>query len=121
MKKDKSCFDFKHGKPFDTDEVLQTLEGQKKTAFYTFMRGKKVSVGVQVLTPHQRYGEADHDHHEVYYVVEGEGTFQLGKGVNKRVFEVYPGKIFRCPSGIYHEFKASKTIVIVFIFQGIDE
>ncbi|MDH3278212.1 MAG: cupin domain-containing protein [Nitrosopumilus sp.] len=103
----------------DTNQYLEALK--KKTGdekFKTFVRGEKLSMGIQLLKKGDDYGEPAHKNGEIYYIVKGHATLKIGK----KDYEVSPGMAMHIPPKVIHRFyNVKKELVFLFIFGGLDD
>ena len=92
----------------------------KKTheIFHTFIRGKKLSIGIQILKKGEDYGEPAHKNGEVYHILKGCAKLSIGK----KIFNVSPGMAMNIPPKVHHRFYGvKKELVFLFIFAGLDD
>ncbi|HUU47708.1 MAG TPA: cupin domain-containing protein [Nitrosopumilaceae archaeon] len=103
----------------DTFQYLEDLKTKKgKEIFKTFVRGDKLSMGIQLLRKGDDYGEPAHKNGEVYYIVKGHATLMIGK----KNYEVSPGMAMHIPPKVHHRFyNVKKELVFLFIFGGLDD
>ena len=103
----------------DTNQYLEDLK--KKTGnevFKTFVRGEKLSMGIQILRKGDDYGEPAHKNGEVYYIVKGNATLKIGK----KNYDVSSGMAMHIPPKVHHRFyNVKKELVFLFIFGGLDD
>lgn len=84
----------------------------------TFIHGKKLSIGIQMLRKGDDYGEPAHKNGEVYFALKGYATLRIGK----KNYKVLPGMAMYVPPKIVHKFyDVKKEFVFLFIFAGLDE
>ncbi|HUU88508.1 MAG TPA: cupin domain-containing protein [Candidatus Glassbacteria bacterium] len=103
----------------DTFQYLEDLRTKKgKEIFKTFVRGNKLSMGIQLLRKGDDYGEPAHKNGEVYYILKGHATLKIGK----KNYEVSPGMAMNIPPKVHHRFyNVKKELVFLFIFGGLDD
>ena len=103
----------------DTNQYLEALRKRTgKEIFKTFVRGKKLSMGIQLLKKGEDYGEPAHKNGEIYYIVKGHATLKIGK----KNYEVSPGMAMHVPPKVLHKFyNVKKELVFLFIFGGLDD
>ena len=103
----------------DTFQYLEDLRTKKgKEIFKTFVRGNKLSMGIQLLRKGDDYGEPAHKNGEVYYILKGHATLKI----DKKNYEVSPGMAMNIPPKVHHRFyNVKKELVFLFIFGGLDD
>lgn len=103
----------------DTIQYLENLKKKKgKELFKTFVRGNKLSMGIQLLRKGEDYGEPAHKNGEIYYIVKGHATLKIGK----KNYAVSPGTAMHVPPKVLHRFyNVKKELVFLFIFGGLDD
>ncbi len=103
----------------DTNQYLEVLKKRKGTEIYkTFVRGNKLSMGIQILRKGEDYGEPAHKNGEVYYIVKGSATLKIGK----KNYKVSPGMAMHVPPKVVHKFyNVKKELIFLFIFGGLDD
>jgi mannose-6-phosphate isomerase-like protein (cupin superfamily) len=103
----------------DTNYYLNIIRKKKGLASQkTFLRGKKLSIGIQVLRKGDDYGEPAHRNGEVYFCLSGNATLKIGK----KDFKVSKGMAMYVPSKVIHRFyNVKKEFVFLFIFAGLDD
>jgi len=103
----------------DTNQYLKDI--RKKKGLHsqkTFVRGKKLSIGIQMLRKGDNYGEPAHKNGEVYFAMKGTATLKIGK----KNYKVSPGMAMYVPPKVVHRFyNIKKEFVFLFIFAGLDE
>jgi mannose-6-phosphate isomerase-like protein (cupin superfamily) len=88
----------------------------------TFLKVKnktrnKLSMGIQMLTRGDDYGEPAHRNGEVYFVLKGEARLRVGK----KTFKASPGMALYVPPRVMHRFyDVKREFVFLFIFAGAD-
>ena len=103
----------------DTNQYLKKIRKKKGlNAQSTFVRGKKLSIGIQLLRKGDDYGEPAHRNGEVYFALKGHAILRIGK----KDFRVSPGMTMYVPPKVLHRFYGvKKEFVFLFIFAGLDE
>ena len=102
----------------DTNQYLKTIRAKSKNRLQTFIRGEKLSIGIQLLKKGEDYGEPHHHNDEVYFILKGHANLHIGE----KDFKVSPGMAFFVPRKIIHRFyNVRKELVFLFIFSGEDE
>ena len=104
----------------DLKEYEKKLRSSKKTheIYHTFIRGKKLSMGIQILKKGEDYGEPAHKNGEVYHILKGRAKLSIGK----KVYDVKPGMAMNIPPKVVHNFyNVKKELVFMFIFGGLDD
>lgn len=103
----------------DTNQYLKLIRKKRGLqALKTFVRSKKLSIGIQVLRKGDDYGEPAHKNGEVYFALKGHARLRTGK----KDFKVSPGMAMYVPPKVIHRFYGvKKEFVFLFIFAGLDE
>jgi mannose-6-phosphate isomerase-like protein (cupin superfamily) len=103
----------------NTNKYLREIRKKKGLhALKTFVRGKKLSIGIQLLRKGDDYGEPAHKNGEVYFALKGHATLRIGK----KNYRVSPGMAMYVPPKVLHRFyNVKKEFVFLFIFAGLDE
>jgi mannose-6-phosphate isomerase-like protein (cupin superfamily) len=102
----------------DTNKYLKTIRSKSKNRLETFIRGKKLSIGIQLLKKGEDYGDPHHHNDEVYFILKGHAHLHVGGND----FKVSPGMAFFVPHQTIHRFyNVSKELVFLFIFGGEDD
>ena len=104
----------------DLKEYEKKLRTSKKTKeiYHTFVRGEKLSMGLQILRKGEDYGEPAHKNGEVYHILKGKAKLSIGK----KIFNVSPGMAMNIPPKVHHRFyDVQKELVFLFIFGGLDD
>jgi len=71
----------------DTNKYLKTIRSKSKNRLETFIRGKKLSLGIQLLKKGEDYGEPAHHNDEVYFILKGRAQLLIGR----KNFKASPG------------------------------
>lgn len=99
------------------EKKLRTLKKDHEI-FHTFVRGDKLSMGIQILKKGENYGEPAHKNGEIYYILKGKAKLSIGK----KIFNVSPGMAMNIPPKVIHNFyDVKKELVFLFTFGGRDE
>ena len=99
------------------EKKLRTLK-KKKEITKTFIRGKKLSIGIQILKKGEVYGEPAHKNGEVYHILKGKAKLKIGK----KIYNVKPGMAMHVPPKVIHDFfDVEKELVFMYIFAGLDD
>lgn len=103
----------------NTNQYLREIRKKKGLhAQKTFILGKKLSIGIQLLRKGDKYGEPAHKNGEVYYILKGNARLRIGK----KHYKVSPGMAMYIPPKVVHDFYGvKKEFVFLFIFAGLDE
>ncbi len=103
----------------DTTQYQKKIITKKaEDRFHTFIRGKKLSMGIQILRQGEDYGEPAHENGEVYFILKGHANLRIGK----KVYKVSPGMAMHVPPKVIHSFyDVKKELVFLFIFAGYDD
>ena len=84
----------------------------------TFIQGKKLSMGIQILKKGEVYGEPAHKNGEVYHILKGNAKLKIGR----KTYNVKPGMAMHVPSKVKHDFfDVRNELVFMYIFAGLDE
>lgn len=102
----------------DTSQYLRKIRPMKgPERSKTFIRGKKLSIGIQLMKKGDEYGEPAHHNGEVYFILKGNARLRIGK----KEFKVSQGMAMYVPAKVRHKFyDVRKEFVFLFIFAGLD-
>lgn len=103
----------------DTNQYLKQIRKKKgEDALKTFIRSKKISMGIQILRKGEDYGEPAHENAEVYFALKGRAKLRIGK----KIYNVSPGMAMYVPQRVSHKFYGVRNeFVFLFIFAGYDD
>ena len=100
-------------KVFKLDSLINELRESGEGYFIDFLRIRHLEAGIIVLAPGQDDTQTPHDSDELYYVVRGTASMELGTEVRK----VGPGSIVFVPSKMNHRFFGNREeLVVLYIF-----
>jgi mannose-6-phosphate isomerase-like protein (cupin superfamily) len=99
-------------KAFEIDSLITQLEKQGGY-FLDFLKVRDLEAGIIVLHPGKEDTQEPHSADELYYVIEGSGFLELGKGKHP----VKKGSIVFVPAGMRHRFYGNKEdLVVLYMF-----
>ena len=99
-------------KAFELDDLVSRLE-KKGGYFLDFLKVRDLEAGIIVLNPGEKDTQEPHSADELYYVIEGSGFIELGKGRRP----VKKGSIVFVPAKMHHRFYGNKEdLVILYMF-----
>lgn len=101
-------------KAFELQDLVSRLE-QEGGYFIDFLKVRDLEAGIIVLRPGKEDTQEPHPADELYYVIEGSGLIELGKGRHT----VKKGSIVFVPAGMHHRFYGnSEDLVVLYVFAG---
>lgn len=97
-----------------TFEVRELLEQQQQSRelYLEFLRNSDLNCGLYVLPAASTDPQQPHDEDEVYYVIQGSGSF-TADGVESNV---NPGTILFVKKGIEHRFHSIQEDLVILVF-----
>ena len=99
-------------KTFELGDLVARLE-KEDGYFLDFLKVRDLEAGIIVLHPGGEDTQEPHSADELYYVIEGSGFLELGKG--KR--PIKQGSIVFVPAGMHHKFYGNKEdLVVLYMF-----
>ena len=99
-------------KVFDLQNLLTQLEN-KGGYFLDFLKVRNLEAGIIVLHPEQEDTQEPHFADELYYIIEGTGSMELGK----MIIPVKKGSMVFVPAGLPHKFYGNKEdLVVLYMF-----
>jgi mannose-6-phosphate isomerase-like protein (cupin superfamily) len=97
---------------FELQDLVKKLE-KEGGYFLDFLKVRDLEAGIIVLHPGEKDTQEPHSADELYYVIEGSGYMELGKG--KRA--VKKGSIVFVPAKMHHRFYGNKEdLVVLYMF-----
>ena len=100
-------------KIFQIADMLSKIE--KEEYFYDFLKIRNLEAGVIRLRPGQEDTQEPHSEDELYYVVEGSGTLELGKATKP----IKKGSVIFVPAGLRHRFYGNREdLIVLYVFAG---
>ena len=99
-------------KALELQDLVAQLE-KEGGYFLDFLKVRDLEAGIIVLHPREKNTQKPHSADELYYVIEGRGFIELGKG--KR--PVKKGSILFVPARTDHRFYGNKeNLVVLYMF-----
>jgi mannose-6-phosphate isomerase-like protein (cupin superfamily) len=99
-------------KVFDLQNLLTQLEN-KGGYFLDFLKVRNLEAGIIVLHPEQEDTQEPHSADELYYIIEGTGSMELGK----MIISVKKGSMVFVPARLPHKFYGNKEdLVVLYMF-----
>ena len=100
------------GKAFELADLSKRLE--KQGGYYLdFLKVRNLEAGIIVLHPDEADTQEPHSADELYYVIKGSGSMELGK----KTIAVKEGSIVFVPAGLHHRFYGNTTdLVVLYMF-----
>lgn len=99
-------------KTFELQDLISKLKKDGKY-FMDFLKVRELEAGIIALRPGEKDTQEPHSADELYFVVDGSGYLELGKG--KR--PVKKGTIIFVPAKMRHRFYGNKEdLVVLYIF-----
>lgn len=102
------------GRAFELADLAARLK--KQGGYYLdFLRVRNLEAGIIVLRPDEADTQEPHPEDELYYVIKGSGSMELGK----KKIGVKEGSIVFVPAGLHHRFFGNTTdLVVLYMFAG---
>ena len=101
-------------KAFELQDLVSRLE-KEGGYFLDFLKMRDMEAGIIVLRPGEEDTQEPHPADELYYVIEGSGFIELGKGRRP----VKEGSIVFVPAGMHHRFYGNREdLVVLYVFVG---
>jgi mannose-6-phosphate isomerase-like protein (cupin superfamily) len=99
-------------KAFELQDLVAQLE-KEGGYFLDFLKVCDLEAGIIVLHQGEKDTQEPHSTDELYYVIEGSGFIELGKG--KR--PIKKGSIIFVPARMHHRFYGNKEdLVVLYVF-----
>jgi mannose-6-phosphate isomerase-like protein (cupin superfamily) len=100
-------------KIFELEGVLSQLE-KEGGYFLDFLKVRNLEAGVILLHPGENDTQGPHAADELYYVIEGSGSIELGK----KTKPLRKGSVVFVPAGLPHRFRDNKQdLVVLYVFS----
>jgi mannose-6-phosphate isomerase-like protein (cupin superfamily) len=97
---------------FELQELVRQLESEGGY-FLDFLKVRDLEAGIIVLHAGENDTQEPHSADELYYVIEGSGFIELGKGRQP----VKRGSIIFVPAKMHHRFYGNKQdLVVLYVF-----
>lgn len=101
-------------KAFELQDLVSRLE-KEGGYFLDFLKVRGLEAGIIVLRRGEEDTQEPHLSDELYYVIEGRGLIEIGKGRRP----VKKGSIVFVPAGMHHRFYGnSEDLVVLYMFAG---
>jgi len=101
-------------KILELQDLLSRLQ-KEDGYFLDFLKIRNLEAGIILLHPGEKDTQEPHSADELYYVIDGSGSMELGK--TRR--SVKKGSIIFVPAGMRHKFYGNKQdLVILYMFAG---
>ena len=101
-------------KAFELQDLMSRLE-KEGGYFLDFLKMRDLEAGIIVLRPGEEDTQEPHPADELYYVIEGSGFIELGKGRRP----VKKGSIIFVPARMQHRFYGNREdLVVLYVFAG---
>jgi mannose-6-phosphate isomerase-like protein (cupin superfamily) len=99
-------------KAFELQDLVSRLE-KEEGYFLNFLKVRDLEAGIIVLHPGEKDTQEPHPADELYYVIEGSGFMELGKGRRR----VKKGSIIFVPASMHHRFYGNKKdLLVLYVF-----
>ncbi|HEV8406284.1 MAG TPA: cupin domain-containing protein [Nitrososphaera sp.] len=99
-------------KAFELEDLVAQLE-KEGGYFIDFLKIRHLEAGIIVLHPGEKDTQEPHQSDELYCIIEGSGSLELGK--SKR--PVKKGSIIFVPAKMHHRFYDNReNLVVLYIF-----
>jgi mannose-6-phosphate isomerase-like protein (cupin superfamily) len=99
-------------KTFELQDLISKLKKDGKY-FLDFLKVGALEAGIIALRPGEKDTQEPHSADELYFVVDGSGYIELGKGKRR----VKKGTIIFVPAKMRHRFYGNKEdLVVLYIF-----
>lgn len=99
-------------KAFELEDLVSRLE-KEGGYFLDFLKVRGLEAGIIVLRPGEEDTQEPHPADELYYVIEGSGLVELGRGRRP----VKKGSIVFVPAGMRHRFYGNREdLVVLYMF-----
>jgi mannose-6-phosphate isomerase-like protein (cupin superfamily) len=100
------------GKTFQLQDLIAELK-KEGGYFFNFLKLRNLEAGIIVLRPGEQDTQEPHRADELYYVIEGSGLIELGKGRHR----VKKGSIIFVPAGMRHRFYGNmENLIALYMF-----
>lgn len=99
-------------KAFELQDLVSRLE-KDGGYFLDFLKVRNLEAGIIVLHPGEKDSQEPHSADELYYIIEGSGSIELGKGRRP----IKRGSIIFVPARMRHHFYGNKEdLVVLYMF-----
>ena len=97
---------------FDIESLINDIQ-ESNTYYKSFIDTENMDVGVLHLKPDQEDNQLPHDKDEVYFILQGDGYFEIGNEIHK----IVENRFYFVPKEIKHRlFANNKNIIAIYFF-----